>query len=101
MALGVRSGLVLLLLALAALARSAGAADVRPLIANGFEGPEWPEVGLLETETGSCTVVAVGCRHVLTAAHCVCSEKGSGPPCAAGALFVEPAFAEVVLPQAG
>ena len=101
MARAVRSRIVLLL-AIASLASAAGAADIRPLIANGFEGPDWPEVGiLLSTTGGSCSVTAIGCRHVLTAAHCVCSELGTGPACAAGEFFVDPGTLEVVLPQAG
>jgi len=94
--------LLALLLGAAPIPAAAGEAPgVRPLIANGLASAAWPEVGVLLTSSGTCTVTAIGCRAALTAAHCVCSASGSGAPCGTGESLVDPADAVVLLPQAG
>jgi hypothetical protein len=58
-------------------------APVTASIVSGVPTPEFPAVGALllgdavsgETE---CTVVLVGCRTAITAAHCVCPGSGAG-----------------------
>src|SRR5690606_28847630 len=90
----------------AALALGGGAAaqepapPVRPLIANGLPA-DWAEVGKLFTRTGACTATLVGCRTVLTAAHCVCAPGGPGPPCGSGEFADRPEDLVLFLPRAG
>lgn len=94
---------LLLLLALALPPAPAAADDglvFRPLIANGVPGA-WPAVGVLLTSSGSCTAVVVGCQTVVTAAHCVCDQDGTGAACADGEFFRDLSDAVVFLPQAG
>lgn len=103
-----RRARALLLLALLLAAPPARAAEgdppaIRPLIANGVPTTDgWPEVAMLfNGRGGTCTATLVGCRTLLSAAHCLCSEEGQGEPCGAG-LFADPPESVVVfLPRAG
>jgi len=62
-----------------------------PQIVNGLPTSEWPSVAMLETGEGSCSATLIGCRTVLTAAHCVCSSGGTGPACPNGTFLADPA----------
>ncbi len=74
---------------------------LQPRIANGVESSAWPEVATLLTNTGLCTATFVGCRSVVTAAHCVCDASGTGAACGGGDFVLDPAQAVVFAPQAG
>ena len=74
---------------------------LQPRIANGVETAGWPEVGSLITNLGTCSATFVGCRSVVTAAHCVCEVGGTGAACGIGEQLVDPAQAVVFAPQVG
>jgi len=82
---------------------SAAAAELQPRIANGVPSAEWPEVAVLATNSSYCSATFIGCRTVLTAAHCVCAADGTGDLCSAGSTdkIIDPATAIVFAPQAG
>ena len=89
---------------LAAVPLATARADVPlldPRIANGLASAAWPEVGTLLTDVGSCSATIVGCRSVVTAAHCVCDASGTGAPCGSGKFAVDPAQAIFFAPQGG
>jgi hypothetical protein len=90
-----------LLFAAPAAALAEDALEIRPRIANGLPSTAWPEVGALLTEVGTCTVTLVGCRTLLTAAHCVCSPEGLGASCGSGEFAERPEDVVVFLPQGG
>lgn len=50
-------------------------------IVNGVLTSAFPEVGALLFSDGICTGTLIGCRTVLTAAHCVCGEGTPGAIC--------------------
>lgn len=55
-----------------------------PRIANGVLTSEWPAVVALVAPGAGisfCTGTLIGCRTVVTAAHCLCGEKETGANC--------------------
>jgi hypothetical protein len=89
---------------LAAIVRAAAAGPVAAPIVGGTPTIEHPAVGALlagddpaSAETG-CTVALVGCRTVVTAAHCVCA--GDGASCQGG-VAPDPTSAIVWFAHAG
>ncbi len=84
-------------------ATAASAAGPGPVtnVVNGLPSSDWPSVALLDTGTGTCTVTFIGCRTVLSAAHCVCSAGGSGPACPNGTFLLDPQSMFVFLQHAG
>lgn len=73
----------------------------RPSVANGLVTTAWPEVGWVRSSVGSCSGTLIGCRNVLTAAHCVCAPSGTGAPCGGGNFVIDPTDVYVYLPQGG
>jgi hypothetical protein len=73
-------------LAIASAVRTVSAADLaeRPLqaitgkIANGQLSEDYPSVGQLLTDQGTCSGTLVGCQTFLTAAHCLCEDPITG-----------------------
>lgn len=61
----------------------------------------WPEVGALLEANSVCTTTLVGCRTAITAAHCVCTETGTGAPCNSGGNLADPTSLVVFAPQIG
>ncbi len=53
------------------------------------------------TNVGTCTATFIGCRSVVTAAHCVCDASGTGAACGVGEFIMDPAQAVVFVPEAG
>ncbi len=99
-----RFGLLLGLLAGAILQQSAAAAplDIQPRIANGVAASGWPEVASVTSDAGFCSAVFVGCRSVLTAAHCVCATNGTGDACDDTGFLLDPEQVAIVFtPQGG
>ncbi len=74
---------------------------LEPRIANGLDSAAWPEVGVLLTGGNQCTATFIGCRSVVTAAHCVCAASGTGAACGGGEFVIDPAQAVVFTPQVG
>jgi hypothetical protein len=101
MAIGLRA-LPLLLLASGALASGGTPPEIRPRIANGVATTASPEVAMIFTaDGGTCTATLVGCRTLLTAAHCLCSADGRGAPCADGTSAEDPRDLLAFLPHVG
>jgi Trypsin len=69
-------------------------------ITNGVLDYLHPTVGLFITD-GECTATLIGCRTVLTAAHCVCGDNLGGVMCAARPDLVSPAGKSVFFQHAG
>jgi Trypsin len=75
----------------------------RPRIVNGRETQDYPAAAaLLDRPSGLefCSAVLVGCRTVLTAAHCVCDGEGSDCQ-PGGSQLVNPATLELFFQHAG
>jgi hypothetical protein len=69
-------------------------------ITNGVTDHLHPTVGLFITD-GECTATLIGCRTVLTAAHCICGDHLGGVECAARPDLVSPAGKSVFFQHAG
>src|SRR3954447_4393241 len=69
-------------------------------ITNGVSDHLHPSVGLF-LDDGSCSATLIGCRTVLTAAHCVCGDNLGGVACARRADLVDPAGKSVFFQHAG
>src|SRR5436305_405768 len=69
-------------------------------ITNGVSDHLHPTVGLFITD-GECTATLIGCRTVLTAAHCICGDHLGGVECAARPDLVSPAGKSVFFQHAG
>lgn len=69
-------------------------------ITNGVSDHLHPSVGLFITD-GECTATLIGCRTVLTAAHCICGDHLGGVDCAARPDLVSPAGKFVFFQHAG
>src|SRR5436309_6833910 len=93
-----RAALPILLLALALplSAQSPGGEK----ITNGVLDPLHPTVGLFIVD-GECTATLIGCRTVLTAAHCICGDHLGGVKCTARPDLVDPAGKLVFFQNAG
>jgi hypothetical protein len=93
-----RAALPILLLALA-LPLSAQSPSGEK-ITNGVLDPLHPTVGLFIVD-GECTATLIGCRTVLTAAHCICGDHLGGVKCTARPDLVDPAGKLVFFQNAG
>ena len=74
---------LLLAAALLAAPLAAEEAPVTPLPAEvvyGIPTGDYPSVGLLTYRRMECTATVIGCRTVLTAAHCLCYDPAFDPP---------------------
>ncbi len=69
-------------------------------ITNGVLDHLHPTVALF-IDDGECSATLIGCRTVLTAAHCVCGDNLGGPACAARPDLVSPAGKSVFFQHAG
>jgi trypsin len=69
-------------------------------ITNGVIDAGHPTVGLFIVD-GECTATLIGCRTVLTAAHCICGDHLGGPKCSARPDLVDPAGKFVFFQNAG
>jgi hypothetical protein len=69
-------------------------------ITNGVVDHLHPTVGLFILD-GECTATLIGCRTVLTAAHCICGDHLGGGRCAARPDLVSPAGKFVFFQHAG
>jgi hypothetical protein len=69
-------------------------------ITNGVIDGLHPTVGLFIVD-GECTATLIGCRTVLTAAHCICGDHLGGVKCAARPDLVDPAGKFVFFQNAG
>ena len=69
-------------------------------ITNGVLDSLHPTVGLFIVD-GECTATLIGCRTVLTAAHCICGDHLGGVKCAARPDLVDPAGKFVFFQNAG
>ncbi|MFL6258806.1 MAG: trypsin-like serine protease [Thermoanaerobaculia bacterium] len=70
-------------------------------ITNGVIDYLHPTVGLFLLPDGECTATLIGCRTVLTAAHCICGDHLGGVECAARPDLVRPAGKSVFFQHAG
>ncbi len=70
-----------------------------PSIVNGAVDTGHPEVGLLQTTTGTCTATVISPRAILTAAHCVWDKAAGSFKEGPGAAFV-PTLAGSARPDA-
>lgn len=70
-------------------------------ITNGVSDHLHPTVGLFILPDGECTATLIGCRTVLTAAHCVCGDFLGGVTCAARPDLVGPEGKFVFFQHAG
>ncbi len=106
------------LLTLAIFAGSAGTASTAPTvaelpsetltgkIANGEPSEDYPSVGQLLTDQGTCSGTLVGCQTFLTAAHCICGDPVTGEilngkQCNARPDLLDPAGKRIFLQHAG
>ena len=69
-------------------------------ITNGVSDHLHPTVGLF-LDDGECSATLIGCRTVLTAAHCVCGDNLGGVTCSRRADLVDPAGKSVFFQHAG
>lgn len=69
-------------------------------ITNGVSDHLHPTVALF-LDDGSCSATLIGCRTVLTAAHCVCGDNLGGVACSRRADLVDPAGKSVFFQHAG
>ena len=69
-------------------------------ITNGVSDELHPSVALF-LDDGSCSATLIGCRTVLTAAHCVCGDNLGGVTCSRRADLVDPAGKSVFFQHAG
>jgi Trypsin len=69
-------------------------------ITNGVSDHLHPTVGLFIVD-GECSATLIGCRTVLTAAHCVCGDNLGGVTCSRRADLVDPAGKSVFFQHAG
>jgi len=69
-------------------------------ITNGVSDHLHPSVALF-LDDGSCSATLIGCRTVLTAAHCVCGDNLGGVTCSQRADLVDPAGKSVFFQHAG
>jgi len=69
-------------------------------ITNGVSDHLHPTVGLFLVD-GECSATLIGCRTVLTAAHCVCGDNLGGVTCSRRADLVDPAGKSVFFQHAG
>lgn len=69
-------------------------------ITNGVVDHLHPTVGLFIVD-GECTATLIGCRTVLTAAHCICGDHLGGVTCTARPDLVSPAGKFVFFQHAG
>jgi hypothetical protein len=76
-------------------------AQIEPNIVAGTATSDWPSVGSLDTGSGTCTATLIGCRTVLTAAHCICDPAGTGAACPDGTNLLDPADYLVYFHHAG
>jgi hypothetical protein len=87
-----RRALLCLLLPVGLLApTSAEPPGPEPQIVNGLPSTNWPSVAALNAGGSFCSATFIGCRTVLTAAHCVCDPGGTGPACPDGTFLPDPA----------
>lgn len=75
--------------------------DVSIDIVDGQVTSDWPAVASLETGVGTCSATLIGCRTILTAAHCVCDDEGTGPDCPDGTPLLDPDSYLVFFQQSG
>jgi Trypsin/Bacterial pre-peptidase C-terminal domain len=84
-----------------------GASPVIDQIVNGSLETAQPSVVLIRDQTGAlCTGTLIGCRHVLTAASCFCSDPATGTDlpgseCANNTALLNPANFQVFFQHAG
>jgi hypothetical protein len=69
-------------------------------ITNGVSDHLHPTVALF-LDDGECSATLIGCRTVLTAAHCVCGDNLGGVTCSRRADLVDPAGKSVFFQHAG
>jgi hypothetical protein len=70
-------------------------------ITNGVLDYLHPSVGLFTLPDGECSATLIGCRTMLTAAHCVCGDNLGGVECAARPDLVSPAGKSLFFQHAG
>ena len=70
-------------------------------IVNGLPTSDWPSVAGISVPGIFCSGTFIGCRTVLTAAHCVCKSSGTGPACPDGTFLPDPQDVSVFLQHAG
>jgi hypothetical protein len=75
-------------------------------IANGELSQDYPSVGQLLTDQGTCSGTLVGCQTFLTAAHCICGDPVTGEilngkRCNARPDLLDPAGKRIFLQHAG
>jgi hypothetical protein len=72
-----------------------------PIAVIGVATSDFPAAGILNTSVDDCSATFVGCRTVLTAAHCVCNLGGTGPACPDGTNQLDSSELVVFLQHAG
>lgn len=79
-----------------------------PRLFNAVPSVDYPAVGMMTYPGVECTVTLIGCRTVLTAAHCACFDFSTGQPrllqgdaCRARPDLLDPANKRVFFQHAG